>query len=289
MTNPSDPNGPEELDPKPEADIQQALVTYGTPAVARRFMEIADVVAPLIKARGWAVQMAQGSHIKIEGWTCTGALMGIGPRTETATEIKDPETDEVLGYEAAVLIVKAVDGLSIGRAIGECRFDEVLRKRNGEIVKRWLQADGTPNHHACKSMAQTRASSKALASWCRPVIEMAGYKGTPAEEMPPDAEPEGFQNGGPYGGEQPGGDPTHREPGPSDDVPATPNGWFRDWLDDEIPVRQGEYANASWRTMCGGSPDGLRHKTLRWIIEKIDNKRHTERAELCCRFIEHKG
>ena len=45
--------------------------------------------------------------------------------------------------------------------------------------KRWN------DQHAMVSMAQTRATSKALGQVLRWVPELAGYAGTPAEEMPP--------------------------------------------------------------------------------------------------------
>ncbi len=64
--------------------------------------------------------------------------------------------------------------------------------RNGEVIasaeamctraeKRWSSAD----EYAVRSMAQTRASAKALRQAFGWVAELAGMKSTPAEEMPP--------------------------------------------------------------------------------------------------------
>ena len=60
----------------------------------------------------------------------------------------------------------------IGAAESGCYRDE----------NRWRNAE----RHALKSMAQTRATSKALGQVLRWIPELAGYSGTPAEEMPPD-------------------------------------------------------------------------------------------------------
>ena len=58
----------------------------------------------------------------------------------------------------------------IGAAEAECMRDE----------KRWCTADD----YAVRSMAQTRAASKALKMPLGFVFAMAGYETTPAEEMP---------------------------------------------------------------------------------------------------------
>ena len=73
------------------------------------------------------------------------------------------------GWEARVE-VRTRDGQVIGAAEAECMRDE----------KRWATADD----YAVRSMAQTRAASKALKMPLGFVFAMAGYETTPAEEMP---------------------------------------------------------------------------------------------------------
>lgn len=60
-------------------------------------------------------------------------------------------------------------GRIVGSAEAMCTRDERM----------WANRDD----YALRSMAQTRATSKALASPLRFVITLAGYEGTPAEEM----------------------------------------------------------------------------------------------------------
>jgi len=272
-----------------------ALETYGTSGLVDRFSMIADEIAPLIKARSWAVNMGRSDHVKIEGWTCLGAIMGIGPSTKSVTPIID-DNGRTVGYEAHVAVCRAVDGAEIGSAINECRFSEVIkRKDDGEIVKRWVQPDGSVNHHAMKSMAQTRAASKALASWCRPIVEMAGYSGTPYEEMSPNAYDEDAQ---PKAQER----RQAQEPGPDDaalpqdDVgegrpgePYTPEGEWAKWLDDPVPFKKGEFAGKTWRHMSQGSPGGARERSLQWIADEFDvdakPKSAYQRALRCLAFI----
>lgn len=286
-----------------------ALETYGTGGLVGRFTAIADEIAPLIKAREWAVNMGKGEHVKIEGWTCCGAIMGIGPSTKAVREIVNGAGD-VIGYEAHVAICRAVDGIEIGSAINECRVTEVTKRReDGAIVKRWVQPDGTANHHAMKSMAQTRAASKALASWCRPVIEMAGYKGTPYEEMPPNAYDEDAQpkaqerrqaasmpatgavtgSGGVYVVDTPGPEDaafpqSEREQGSE---PYTPEGEYSKWLDDPSPIRKGDMAGKTWRWFSQGSPEGKRVESLRWMVDTFEvGTKGYDRARRVLAFIE---
>jgi hypothetical protein len=86
--------------------------------------------------------------------------------------------DEAIGWEARYE-ARAADGRLLSSAEGECRRLEEDRKRNGEVVRKWEHRA----EHAIRSMAQTRAQSKALASALRWVVELGGFSGTPAEEM----------------------------------------------------------------------------------------------------------
>jgi hypothetical protein len=65
---------------------------------------------------------------------------------------------------------RTLDGRIIGAAEAECLRSEST----------WKSRDD----YALRSMAQTRATSKALGSVLRFVVTLAGYSGTPAEEMP---------------------------------------------------------------------------------------------------------
>jgi len=84
-------------------------------------------------------------------------------------------TCEVLNNEDRVL----------SRAEHSCSSEEVLKRRDGSTYFKWKDARGKPEEFAIKSMAQTRALGKALRLPLGWIVSLAGYKATPAEEMPP--------------------------------------------------------------------------------------------------------
>lgn len=124
--------------------------------------KVADSLAPLIERKGLYVVIQRNKHITFEGWQTLGAMLAVTPRTAWTRQLDN-------GWEARVEVV-AVDGRVIGAAESECLRSE----------KRWSKADD----YAVRSMAQTRAGSKALASVLRWIMTLAGYSGTPADEMP---------------------------------------------------------------------------------------------------------
>ena len=120
-------------------------------------------------------------HVKVEGWTTLGAMLGV-----TAVCVGTEPIEK--GFKATVE-ARMPDGRVVGRADAICTRAE----------NRWGKADD----YAVMSMAQTRATSKALRGPLGFVVALAGYATTPAEEMTGVAEPapEPEQNGGaPAGG-----------------------------------------------------------------------------------------
>lgn len=126
-------------------------------------------------------------HVTIEGWTFVGALVGVTART-THTERVEGMFDGELwedrpdgegrvkvrrirqghGYKATAEAV-TLGGSVVGGSIGMCL----------NVEDRWVNSD----EYARSSMAQTRARSTAIAGVLRFLVEMAGFKGTPAAEM----------------------------------------------------------------------------------------------------------
>lgn len=121
--------------------------------------ELATVIA---KQRLFTV--IQGKRfVNVEGWTTLATMLGV-----TAREIETTERDGV--YVAVVELVRMSDGACISRASAECGEESPWSKRA---------------KYARRSMAQTRATSKACRlafSW---IMSLAGYEVTPAEEMTP--------------------------------------------------------------------------------------------------------
>ena len=171
VTEPEAPGA--ELAPTASGPAPTTLFRTDDPSeVLSRATEAANALSGAIKEKGLAVKVQGKDHITVEGWQTLGAMLGI-----TAVCVWSRPVEK--GWEARVE-ARTLDGRVVGAAEAEC-----LRAES-----RWSRADD----YAIRSMAQTRATSKALGSVLRFVVTLAGYSGTPAEEMPadhPQAQPEG--------------------------------------------------------------------------------------------------
>jgi len=139
--------------------------------VVERATRVADSLKDVISQRGLYTMIQGKPHVRVEGWQLVGAMLGV-----TAVCV---ETVEVEGGWKATVEARTADGRVIGSASALCTKNE---KRGP-----WKSADD----YARLSMAQTRATSKALKGPLGFVISLAGYQTTPAEEMTfiePDAE-----------------------------------------------------------------------------------------------------
>jgi hypothetical protein len=111
-------------------------------------------------------------HVRVEGWTLLGSMLGVFP-VERST-VPEPEDwrsrgmDRPDGY-VSVVEARTRDGEVVGRANARCMRSE----------KRWEYAD----EYAIASMAQTRATSKALRMPLGFIVALAGFAVTPAEEV----------------------------------------------------------------------------------------------------------
>lgn len=121
----------------------------------------ADALADVLKSRNLTTNIQGKDHVQVEGWQTLGSMLGVTPVCAWTRSLGN-------GWEARVE-ARTLDGRVVGSAEAMCTRDE----------KMWRNRDD----YALRSMAQTRATSKALASPLRFVITLAGYEGTPAEEM----------------------------------------------------------------------------------------------------------
>lgn len=152
-----------------EEHTEISLLEGDSPAARVVFAQAtAQALAPVIeKHKLYAmIPSKQGprKHVMFEGWQVLGQMLGVFPITVWTRPLSD-------GYEARVE-ARTLSGALVGAAEGQCTRSE----------KTWADRDD----FALRSMAQTRAGSKALASCLRFIVTLAGYEGTPAEEMPRD-------------------------------------------------------------------------------------------------------
>jgi hypothetical protein len=137
-----------------------ALTEFGSQEFGlERAKGIADILAAIIREKGLAVRIGQGEHLRV--------------KTEWTHEVRNPQSGELEGYVARVQVVQIATENVIGAAEAGCFYDEKMRGG-----PRWT------DRHAVLSMAQTRATSKALGQILRWLPVLAGFSGTPAEEMP---------------------------------------------------------------------------------------------------------
>lgn len=132
------------------------------------YVAVADELSRVIRDKKLTTLISGKDHVRVEGWTLLGSMLGVFPVTEWTRPVTDGEGKQI-GWEARVE-ARTRDGAVIGAAEAECLRSESL----------WKSRDD----YALRSMAQTRATSKALRQPLGFVMTLAGFEATPAEEMP---------------------------------------------------------------------------------------------------------
>lgn len=135
--------------------------------VLERATRVAQALKSVIDKQGLVSRIQGREHVRVEGWTTLGSMLGVVPVVAWTRRSDDGE-----GWEARVE-ARTIGGQVVGAAEAMCT------KREG---KPW---NSRPDY-ALRSMAQTRATSKALRGPLGFVVTLAGYEATPAEEMPAD-------------------------------------------------------------------------------------------------------
>ena len=126
----------------------------------------ATALAEIVEAQGLFSLINKKKYLHVEAWEIIGRGYNVGATIEWSRPLPDG------GWEARALVVTD-DGIPIGAAESECgtEGDSPWNKRAS---------------YAQRSMAQTRAVSKALRIRLSWVVILAGYAATPFEEMPED-------------------------------------------------------------------------------------------------------
>jgi hypothetical protein len=132
--------------------------------IIERATAIADKLSAVLRDRKLTANIQGKEHVLVEGWTLLGTMLGVFPVLEWTRPLED-------GWEARV-VAKTLAGQVVGAAEAECLRSERI----------WKSRDD----YALRSMAQTRATSKALRQPLGFVVTLAGFEATPAEEMPSD-------------------------------------------------------------------------------------------------------
>lgn len=153
-------NAVEVYEPQPPASLWGTTDPVEIIAEATR---VANALKPIIVEQKLFTMIQGKAHVNVGGWQLLGTLVGV---FAVPTHTEPCENGFMARCEA-----RTYDGRVIGAADAMCTSDE---KRGP-----WKNADP----YALRSMAQTRATSKALKAPLGFVISLAGYEATPAEEM----------------------------------------------------------------------------------------------------------
>jgi len=142
--------------------VQLGTIQMRPEEVIERASQIATQLAKIIKDRQLSTRIRDKDHVRVEGWTTLGAVLGVIPRERNTLRTEQ-------GFESYVELIRTSDGVVIGGASAICSWAE----------PRWSKADD----YAVRSMAITRATGKAYRLGFSWIMVLAGYSPTPAEEM----------------------------------------------------------------------------------------------------------
>jgi len=129
-----------------------------------RMSEIATVLVDVVHDRKLSVRIGGREHLTAEAWTTLGGMVGVFAVIEWT---RPNETGDGIVARA---VARTMAGEIVGAAEAECSRSE----------KTWRTRDA----YAIRSMAQTRAISRALRAPLGQIVVLAGYEATPEEEMP---------------------------------------------------------------------------------------------------------
>lgn len=152
---------------------QVSTPANGRPAIGQFFdlpyqqkmekaVEIANALSRVVEEKKLYTVINHKKHINIEGWASLGTMVNVIPTEEYVRRLDDGT------YEAKVRLVD-FQGNTRGEGSAICGMDEPSWRTKPEFSRR--------------SMAITRAAGKAFRVTLSWIPAMAGYSGTPAEEM----------------------------------------------------------------------------------------------------------
>jgi hypothetical protein len=127
--------------------------------------EIADAIKDVIVQKGWLKRIGESDHVYVEGWQFVASLAGASCKVVSSEPLADGK-----GWQARAVVVRIDTGVEIGAGSGMCSRDE----------RTWAKRED----YALRAMAETRSMSRALRGVFSFIVELAGYRATPAEEMP---------------------------------------------------------------------------------------------------------
>ena len=140
--------------------------------------DVANCLSDLIKSQGLVKKGLnkkdpEAEYVLVEGWEVLGTMLGIVPITNVVDEIKNAK-GRTVGYKARAYLYRNPI-MENGEIIG----GTLIATTEASATIEGFQKDTA----SMMSMAQTRALGKCYRMALSWIMKMAGYEGTPAEEM----------------------------------------------------------------------------------------------------------
>ena len=130
----------------------------------------AQALAQVIESKPNKCVINSKTYLQFEDWQTLGRFYGVTAKASSTKYVEfGAEYEMVRGFEATADALLVSTGQVISSAEAMCLDDET----------KWSEKP----LFQLKSMAQTRACAKALRNVLAWVVVLAGYQGTPAEEM----------------------------------------------------------------------------------------------------------
>lgn len=132
------------------------------------------------------VSISGRKHLKVEAWETLAYFCGISAKIVETRPVYD-EISEAQGFEATAEAIRLADCAVISSARAMCLNNEdnwnMRPKYEWENGQRRQVGEVAVPTFQLQSMAQTRAIGKVLRNVLAFIVVLAGYEGTPAEEM----------------------------------------------------------------------------------------------------------
>jgi hypothetical protein len=138
----------------------------------------AQALTTVIRGKAKPVMFNGEQYLEFEDWQTVSKFYGVNAKCVSSQFIT---CGDAKGFEAHAVAIDSRSGTILSEADSMCLNDE--KNWSTRLNKKTNEQEPVPMFQL-RSMAQTRACAKALRQIFGWVVVLAGYKATPAEEMP---------------------------------------------------------------------------------------------------------
>lgn len=156
------------MEPTSTSDLISTKNELFSPITAEQAKQAADALVAFVNSNNLSINIAGKRYLLVEAWQFIGMQMCLTEIVRTCDQVAPFEESDEIKYKAEVEIINQ-QGTVMSRGFAWCSNKEQKKKSFDE--------------YAVASMAQTRAIGKAYRNKFAWIVKMAGYEGTPADEI----------------------------------------------------------------------------------------------------------